>query len=265
MKLYPSIAWRTWYATLLAIFFIFFFFLSDKLPRNPNEQDGLSSAALFAEMFVALRDRDSQALESKPQPELAIRTDLPDQPGQALPLPHLEDTRDGPTKPDEDRAGNGAAVSNATAPPSPCCTTATVGAKSQSSPSTSPEDDMASALSPENEATSSPSPQNEVTSSPSPGNEGMTSSPITDHAVSCACEGERDEGQQQDQQQERLPGFSSVLVRRLQELHARYGEFAEENGYVRCDDAQVSERLRMVGARKNGPRRGRELQVQMYM
>lgn len=31
----------------------------------------------------------------------------------------------------------------------------------------------------------------------------------------------------------------SLLRRRLQDLHARYGEFAEDNGYVRCEDTEV--------------------------
>ena len=35
-------------------------------------------------------------------------------------------------------------------------------------------------------------------------------------------------------------GCSSVLRRRLKALHERYGEFAEENGYVRCEDKEVS-------------------------
>lgn len=33
--------------------------------------------------------------------------------------------------------------------------------------------------------------------------------------------------------------FSSILCRRLRALHGRYGEFAEENGYVRCEDKEV--------------------------
>lgn len=43
-------------------------------------------------------------------------------------------------------------------------------------------------------------------------------------------------------------GFSSVLLRRLQALHQRYGEFAEENGYVRCEDKEVCARMRLVQA-----------------
>lgn len=31
----------------------------------------------------------------------------------------------------------------------------------------------------------------------------------------------------------------SLLRRRLQALHQRYGEFAEDNGYVRCEDTEV--------------------------
>lgn len=38
----------------------------------------------------------------------------------------------------------------------------------------------------------------------------------------------------------RYGAVSSVLQRRLKDLHGRYGEFAEDNGYVRCEDAEVS-------------------------
>lgn len=38
---------------------------------------------------------------------------------------------------------------------------------------------------------------------------------------------------------EKRAGCSSVLLRRLKALHERYGEFAEENGYVRCEDTEV--------------------------
>ena len=38
---------------------------------------------------------------------------------------------------------------------------------------------------------------------------------------------------------ERSGWCSSVLRRRLKALHERYGEFAEENGYVRCEDKEV--------------------------
>lgn len=31
----------------------------------------------------------------------------------------------------------------------------------------------------------------------------------------------------------------SLLRRRLHALHERYGEFAEDNGYVRCEDTEV--------------------------
>lgn len=31
----------------------------------------------------------------------------------------------------------------------------------------------------------------------------------------------------------------SLLRRRLKYLHERYGEFAEDNGYVRCEDSEV--------------------------
>lgn len=38
-------------------------------------------------------------------------------------------------------------------------------------------------------------------------------------------------------------GVSSVLLRHLKALHERYGEFAEENGYVRCEDKEVRPRM----------------------
>lgn len=40
-------------------------------------------------------------------------------------------------------------------------------------------------------------------------------------------------------EQKSKKSVSSVLLRRVQALHKRYGEFAEENGYVRCEDTEV--------------------------
>lgn len=42
-------------------------------------------------------------------------------------------------------------------------------------------------------------------------------------------------------------GRSSVLLRRLKALHERYGEFAEENGYVRCEDTEVRKKRQPEG------------------
>lgn len=54
---------------------------------------------------------------------------------------------------------------------------------------------------------------------------------------------EQQQQQQQPQQQSELAALTnaglSLLRRRLQALHQCYGEFAEDNGYVRCEDTEV--------------------------
>lgn len=85
-------------------------------------------------------------------------------------------------------------------------------------------------------ATAPPSPENVVSSlSPSFAPQKLSS-------ISCSLpDAGGDQKREQHQQKEGLEAssVSCVLTRRLKAIHQRYGEFAEENGYVRCEDVQV--------------------------
>lgn len=96
-------------------------------------------------------------------------------------------------------------------------------------------------------ATAPPSPEN-MTSSLSPSfaprqlSSTSCSLPVPSAVTDVDAGGDQKQKQEQQQRKEGLGASSvssSVLTGRLKVLHQRYGEFAEENGYVRCEDVQV--------------------------
>ena len=206
----------------------------------PVNQDGLSSAALFAEMRVALHDRQQ---DTGYEPESST-------PSSALSTSSLSSLACSAPSSTDDAAptskwtsGVSAAVKAAATAPSSIFLTRGRG-KGGSSGGTSKEDKSAEA-SPDSPPSSPSTVGASPPSSPSSGvgvhlRDSTTafSSSASASAAPAAAAADVEAAAGVAREQERR-GCSSVLLRRLKALHERYGEFAEENGYVRCEDTEV--------------------------
>lgn len=211
-------------------------------------QDGLSSAALFAEMRVALHDRDQDggveegATTSSRTPSSSLSS-------LASPAGPPAGSGGGAVATTSKWSSGVAAVkAAATAPSSMFLTRGNNGSKGK--------DDKSPAEAPLYSPPSSPSTVGaSPPASPSAGGGHLRDSTDPRHdspafvvatgdiepaaAAAVGVEGEQDKR-----------GCSSVLLRRLKSLHERYGEFAEENGYVRCEDAEVKEKRKKLRRRR---------------
>ncbi|CAM9953061.1 unnamed protein product [Scytosiphon promiscuus] len=228
------------------------------------EKDGLSSAALFAEMLVALRDRDLSHENE------AATTTLPavvaTEARAVFPAPSLLSSRPPLSSP---LLAPLSSSSPSTAdcrkmvgpsPEAPACRkclpggeiTKGCGAPPSNSPPSSPSTVWASPPPSPAEAVGLRSdstvmfPPAVRPASPKEGAVPSGTSPTGAIDVEAAVTGDApvaSRADARDAELERRGGVSSVLLRRLQALHERYGEFAEENGYVRCEDKEVVSKI----------------------
>ncbi|CAM9755587.1 unnamed protein product, partial [Ectocarpus sp. 8 AP-2014] len=232
------------------------------------EKDGLSSAALFAEMLVALRGQD----EAKASSSAAAATAATEAEAVTSASP-LSLTLRSPSSPPSACTSSSSSCSSSLGfsdggrtvgpveTPSGSSGSSIVKAAAATVPSTKLSDGGGggggggvekSKGTPSDIPPPSPS---TVRASPPPSPSAVgdcswdgSANPSSVAPVSAAAPGATpggtalgDEGSAGEQKSKK--SVSSVLLRRVQALHKRYGEFAEENGYVRCEDTEVVSKI----------------------
>lgn len=216
-------------------------------------QDGLSSAALFAEMVVALRDQDEEEASDSASASVTAVTTTTKSPSITTTAiaattsavsarPPSISTEKAPAIGDKPTGTKPTNYNLRAAPPPPVLLTAGMASSPLVSPTTTLESYSSSSSSPPW------SPVMATAADPFGAKEGGEEGVVQEQQQQLQLQQLQGQVTELQQEVEKKPKqqaqkkFSSVVRRRLKALHERYGEFAEENGYVRCEDREASMR-----------------------